>query len=252
MGFGRHLRELSKLRLSMVLCVLLAALAALWSVADVSVLPPKVSPRSLEMSTAFTQVVVDTPQSAILDLRQGTDDILGLKNRAVLVGTVMASPPVREFIARRANIDPEVLEIGRPRTPESPRPVADPGSKKGPGDLLKSTDEYRLDIQANPTVPILNVYAQAPSAQASAELANAAVDGLQDYLNQLGRDERTPETAQVRLRQLGRAEGDVLNEGVSIQTALIAFIGILGLSSAAAMFISRVRRGWVLAEGTGT
>jgi hypothetical protein len=251
MAFGRHLRELMRLRVGVIASTLLATLAAIWSVADISVSPPKLTSRSMEMGTAFTQVVVDTPNSAILDLRQETYDIDSLKNRAVLVGNVMASPPVRGYIARRAHVPDEALQIVTPRTPAEPRARAELGSKKGPGDILESTDQYRLDIQANPTVPVLDVYAQAPTAKASEELANAAVDGLGDYLRELAGSERTPAEMQARLRQLGRAHGEVINDGVKLQVAVVVFLLVFAISSAAVVVVSRVRRGWVAAEAAG-
>jgi len=247
MGFGRHLRELSHLRLGLAMSLLIGLLAAVWSVNEISLAPPKLTPRSLEMASAFTQVVVDTPDSAILDLRQGTDDIQALKNRALLVGNVIGSPPVRVFIAKRAHVPAEALQVVTPRTPQAPRPRAEVGQKKGPRDLFKSTDQYRLDIQANPTVPVLDVYAQAPTAAAAKQLANAAVDGLGDYLDELATSEKTPSASQVRLTQLGRARGEVLNKGVGAQVALLAFLAGFTLSCVAAIGISRLRSGWRLA-----
>jgi hypothetical protein len=251
MAFGRHLRELLRLRVGVTASLLLAVLAAVWGVADISLTPPKLTPRSLKMGTAFTQVVVDTPKSAILDLRQQTYDIESIKNRAVLVGNVMASPPVLTSIARRANVRADALQIVTPRTPAEPRPRAELGDKKGPGDILESTNQYRLDIQANPTVPVLDVYAQAPSAAAAEQLANAAVDGLGDYLRELAGSQRTPEEMQVELRQLGRARGEVINDGIELQVAVVLFLLVFAVSSAAVVVISRVRQGWVAAEAAG-
>ena len=110
------------MRVGLAVSLVLGLLAAVWSVNEISLLPPKLTPRSLEMATAFTQVVVDTPDSAILDLRQGTDDIQALKNRALLVGNVMGSPPVRVYIGRRAHVPAETLQVVTPRTPQAPRP----------------------------------------------------------------------------------------------------------------------------------
>jgi hypothetical protein len=247
MGFGRHLRELSRLRLGLLVSLLIGLLAAVWSVNEISLLPPKLTPRSLELATAFTQVVVDTPDSAILDLRQGTDDIQALKNRALLVGNVMGSPPVRMYIAKRAQLPVGALQVVTPRTPQAPRPRAEVGQKKGPGDLLKSTDQYRLDIQANPTVPVLDVYAQAPTAASAKQLANAAVDGLGDYLDELATKDKTPRASQVRLTQLGHARGEVLNKGVDVQVALLAFLAAFALSCLATIALARLIRGWRLA-----
>jgi len=247
MQFGRHLRELSRLRAGVIVSTALALLAAVWSVAHVSLLPPRLEPRSVEQATAYTQLVVDTPMSAIVDLRQATSDIDSLKNRAVLVGNVMASPPVRAQIAGRAGVPAHALQIVTPRTPNQPRARETADNKKAPTDLARSTEQYRLDIQVNPTVPILDVYAQAPTADAAARLANAAAAGLGDYLDDLGGSERTPDEAQVRLRQLGSARGDVLNDGVALQLAVLTFLFVFAASCAAVVVIGRMRRGWRMA-----
>ena len=64
-----------------------ALVLSVWSVANISLIPPGLSPRSLEMATATTQVVVDTPKSALIDIRQNTYSLDGLTNRALLLGT---------------------------------------------------------------------------------------------------------------------------------------------------------------------
>lgn len=247
MRFGMHLRELSRLPAAIAVSALLAAFAALWSVANISLAPPGLKPRALDLATAQAQVVVDTPYSAALDLRQSVDDIEPLKQRAVLLGTLMASEAVRADIAHRAGLPADQLQIVAPRTPDQPRAVTQSGAKQGPGDLLKSTDQYRLEIQANPTVPLLTINAQAPTADASQELANAAVSGLGDYLDELAASEKTPSDLQVKLRQLGTAKGEVINRGVRFQVILIVFCLVFALSCAATILVNRAWRGWRLA-----
>ena len=241
-----HLRELSRLPAGVAVSAIVALLAAVWSVASIGLLPPRLTPRSLEMATAHTQVVVDTPESAILDLRQPAN-LDALKNRAVLVGTLMGSPPVRAYIARRAHVVPSRLQVQAPRTPEQPRPTADSGQKKGARDLLRSTDQYRLDVQTNPTVPIIDIYAQAPSARSAAQLADAAVAGLGDYMGSVARSDGTPQDAKVRLRQLGRARGTVINQGIEPQLAVLTFVLVFGVACVATVAVARIRRGFALA-----
>ena len=48
--------------------------------------------------------------------------------------------------------------------------------------------------------------------------------------------------------QLGTARGDVINEGVHWQVALVAFILTFALACATLIFLSRVFRGWRLAS----
>ena len=224
MQLGTHLRELWRLRLGVVLSAILALLVAISSIDKISLFPPSAHGRELEIAAASTHVLVDTPQSKVVDLRANTYDFTSLTTRADLLGNVMASAPVREFIARRAGVDARRIEAVSPMTANVPRVLTEPGSEKRSSDILRSTDQYRLDIQANPTVPILDISSQAPTKQAAERLANCAVDGLRDYLLALGRRQGIDPKDQVRLEQLGRARGGVINHGVGLQIALLSFI----------------------------
>jgi hypothetical protein len=250
MQLGTHLRELWRTPLGAGVCLTLALLAAISALYNVSLAPPGLHSRSLEMATASTRVLVDTPSSTVLDLRQSTSDFQSMSNRAVLLGNVMASIPVRDYIARRAHVPAAGIRATTPLTPDFPRPVADAQNQKHTTDILRSTDEYRLNIQANPTVPILDVYAEAPSKDTAEALANGAVDGLRDYLGGVARIQGIGSAQQVRLTQLGRAQGGVINHGVRLQAALLAFLFAFAICAAAMIFVARVRRGW--REGDGT
>jgi hypothetical protein len=247
MEVGRRIWNLWLLRPWVIASAVFAFAMALWSVYGVSLLPPKLTPRALEMATATTHVVVDTPSSAVLDLRQNSYDFGAMTQRAIVIGNVMANGRVRESIARAAKIPVERLQITAPFTREQPRAVTSSEQKRA-SDIFESTDQYRINIQANPTVPILDVYAQAPSAREAATLADAAVDGLRRYVTDLAATQQIPDTSQVRLLQLGRATGTVINKGVDWQVALLVFIITFSLSCATAIFVSRVRRGFLVAR----
>jgi hypothetical protein len=252
MGLRTYMRRLGGRRAAVSASALLALLGAILSVSQINLLPPRLTPRSLELAAASTQVVVDNPGAAAVDFHQGSPELEALRNRALLVGNVIASAPVRQYIARRAHLAPGVLRIVPPRTPAEPRPLAEAGNKKRASDLFRSTNQYRLDIQADPTVPVLDVLAQAPTAAAAASLANAAVDGARDYLKDLAVSERTPEMSQVRLTQLGRANGGVINNGVARQVALLSFMAVFAVSCTAFALLGRVRRGWIFAGDSET
>lgn len=247
MGFGIRLRRLWHLRTGVAISLALALLAALWSVQKISLFPPGMEPRALEMATASTHVIVDTPNSAMLDLRQDTYSLEGLTNRAVLLGNVISSTPVQAAIARRAGVPLERLHISAPLTRQLPQGRADADSKKSMSDITKSTDEYNVSIQANPTVPMLDIYAQTPDSESAANVANATVEELRAYLGRLAHTKLTPAKDQIRLVQLGRAEGTVINEGVHWQVALLAFVLTFAATCATAIFIARVRDGWHMA-----
>jgi hypothetical protein len=240
MELGRHLRELFRLRWSVLVCFAIALLAAV----NIAYRLPSLEPRQVEMASATTELLVDTPLSTVLDLRQGSSELEQMTSRSVLIGNVLTSPPVLTYIGRRAGVPPDRIRAQPPLTPDFPRALSGLGEDPHTSDLLKSTDQYRLNIQANPTVPILQIYAQAPSAKAAATLANAAVDGLRDYLEDTARAQGTPADEVVRVEQLGRAKGVVLNGGIRYQLVVLTFMVVFGFAAATAILISRVRRGW--------
>jgi hypothetical protein len=244
MLIGTYMRELSRLRLAIAICLLVGIFGCLSAYYKIGLLPPSVHPRELEMATASTQVLVDTPSSTVLDLQQDTFSFQSMTNRTVLLGNIMASAPVIAYIGRRAGIPPQEIQAATPLTPDFPRPFSEVGHEKHTSDLLRSSDQYRLSIHANPTVPILSVLAEAPSAAAAASLANASVVGLRDYLASVAATQKITPKRRVTLEQLGRAHGTVVNGGARIQAAIVFFLFGFGVAAGVLLFGSRVRRGW--------
>jgi hypothetical protein len=249
MQLGMHMRELWGQKLGFAIALLLAILAASRFLFGLGFFPPRLEQRSLDVASASTRVLVDTPRSTVIDLRQDTYSFTGLTNRALLLGNVMASLPVRGYIARRAGVPAEAIRVAPPLTPEQPRAIADSAHQPKTSDILKSPEEYRLSIQANPTVPVLDIYAEAPDDATAGRLANGAVSGLRDYLGALAAERSTPVRDRVELTQLGRASGKTIDSGARIQISILVFVFVFALASAAVLFIARVRRGWVASAG---
>jgi hypothetical protein len=246
MNLGRRIWQFKQLRFGALISVAVALLAAAWAA---GVFPPGSKDREAEIATSSTEVVVDTPRSAILDVRQDSYAIQSLTDRSVLLGNLIASPPVREYIAEQASIPVDSLQITAPLTSDQPRAPAAPGQKRGPGELVQSTAEYRLAIRANPTVPVLALYAQAPTTETAERIANSAVEGLREYLANIAVAQDTAPRDQIRLLQLGpAAPSGVINPGVRWQLGVVAFVLAFGLSCAAFVMLRRVREGYRLAR----
>ena len=82
MELGKHLRELFRFRVPAVVCILLGILAAVWASYQIQLFPPGISPRSIEIASASTEVLVDTPFSSAVDLRQGRGNFEAMTSRA--------------------------------------------------------------------------------------------------------------------------------------------------------------------------
>ena len=148
----------------------------------------------------------------------------GCVNRAVVLGNVIASPPVEARIAQRADVPAALLRIQAPITAHVASLPVNSQNSRSMTDILKSNEQYRIAIDANPAVPILDIYAQTPTAQSAAALANAAVDELKAYVAGLASTQATPAEDQTRIEQLGQATGTVINPGVQYQVAVLVFI----------------------------
>ncbi len=245
------MRELWGQKVGLAIALAIALIAATRVLYSIGLFPPSLEPQSVGLASASTQAIVDTPRSSVIDLRSDTYSFTGLTNRALLLGNVMASLPVREYIARRAGVPAQLIRVQAPLTPEQPRVVTDGAHQPKTSDLLRSPEEYRLNVQANPTVPVLDIYAEAPDGSAAEKLANASVEGLRDYLRALASQHGTPLARQVRVAQLGRASGGTIDSGAGIKLAILVFVFVFALAAAAVLFVSRVRRGWAASEGPG-
>jgi hypothetical protein len=252
MRLGIYLRELWGHKLGLALSAFVAAVVAVQIVYGISLSPPGIDSGSLNVASASTHVVVDTPKSTVVDPLTDAHMIESLSNRALILGNVMASLPVRGYIAKRTGIAAEQIRAEPPLTPEQPRALVDSAHAPHVSDLFKRPDEYRLSIQADPTSPVLDIYAVAPTALEATKLADASVAGLRDYLASTAAQRHTPRLDEVRLEQLGRATGGSIDQGAGLQIGIIAFLLSFAFCCIGVLALARVRRGWEIAGSRDT
>ena len=202
---------------------LVALVCALLSVSSISLLPPKLEARRLQVSAAATHILIDTPRSTITDRTAYPQHFDSLTKRAELLGRIMAAPPVLDRIARRAGVPADELGSIVRTTANVPVTIKEPGSEQRSSEILESKLPYRLEIQARPTAPVIDVYTQAPSTDEAERLAAAAIGGLRSYLDGLAASQDFDLRGQVRLAQLGPARGGVVASAATVQIAVITF-----------------------------
>ena len=235
-------------RLGISLVVALAC--AVWSVYEVSLLPPDAKPRHIEVAAASTHVLVDAERSFILDHRAGLPDFTSLSWRAELYGNLMATKVVRELIGERIGIPADDITAIPRLTGGLPDGLRDPDSEHGAELLRTAVNPYRLDIQADPVRPVLSIYAQAPTQAAAVELADAAVAALRDHLRTRGTSPEASRQGRIAtLEQLGPARGAVINASTRPQIILLTFLVAFAGCFAVLAVASAVRRGWLAGAG---
>src|SRR5215207_1149522 len=197
--------------LGLALCTLAGLAAAVWSLHDVSLLPPRVEARQLQIAAASTHVRIDRPGGDIVDQGVTADDVAAIARRTVLLGRLMTSAPVLERVARSTGVP--VRGIGSETQYEENVPVQmrDPESEMRAAAIANGKAPYQLVVQPRPNLPILDVYTQAPTAEGAQRLADAAAPALRDELRAEALARGADPARQVRLEQLGAASGGVIN-----------------------------------------
>jgi hypothetical protein len=221
MGLALALRELSRRRRLLALGVLVAAIAAVLSVYRLDGLALK--SRSLQYSSASTQALVDASSSVLGNLSQASED---LSTRAAVYANFMASPAVLSLVGQQVGLSGDQIYAAGPVNANEPRVEQEPTALKRNVEITGETVPYRLNFESQSSLPTINIYAQAPTTPQAVALANAAVVGLQRYVTSLENEDKVPAASRITIRQLGPANGAVVDGGISKQLAVMVFVAI--------------------------
>jgi hypothetical protein len=245
----RVLRTASPRRLTVpraiAISVLVALFFAFWSVNHISLAPPGVHPRQMQQGAAAVHVLLDAPTSLVVDENVRTTNYEALTSRATLYGDIIASAALRDMIGKRIGVPADRITAVSRLTAGLQREMREPDSEQRANQIRTEQTPYRLDIQADPGGPDINIYAQAPSAARAIALADAAVASLQDYVNDEARTTGTNRKDQVVVTQLGRARGGVVNHKAVPEIVVLTFLVAFGLSLALLLGAAATRRGWI-------
>ena len=223
------------------LCALAAIAAAVLSVNTVSLLPPGIHARQLEVAGA-SALVVDLPRPLVSDKLATDGDYRTLHKRAVLLGNLMTSPPSMRHVARRAGIEQSRIAVVTRITANVQSVLTEPGSERRASDIRDSNLPYRLEVQPHPTLPSFNVYAQAPTVAEAQRLADSAVPGLLDYERELAARERVQPVEMLRVEQVGPSRGAIINSGNRVMIAGLTFLFAFAIAATLLAVVTRVRR----------
>jgi hypothetical protein len=241
MEFARTLKALWRRRWLVALGVVVATAVALMSAFQVGLFPPSLNSRTNEFGTASTQILVDTPNSSFANLAEEVDP---LNYRAGVFARFLASPAAIDLIAREAKLPSDAIEAQGPYEQGQPLFAIEPTADKRSTQIIGERALYRLRFENNPNMPLITVYAQAPSDSEAVRLADAAPAALQSYVRRIQVSQHTPAKRRVTLRQLGDATGGTVNAGASLQIAVLVFFVVLILWCLLLIPAHAIAKGW--------
>jgi hypothetical protein len=245
MSLGAALFGLTRHRAVIVVSLAAAAIAAGSVIYTPSLLPPGLHRHGVQIAAASTELLVASPEHPPANAYAYEAGV----NRALLVGNIVISPAVVDGVAAKLGLSPDAIRGAPPVTANVPAALIQPGGGGGPLDILAWPDHYKVEVQADPTVPILHLYTQAPTAARAVELANALAQGVTGYLQQSQQRDGIPVDQRVDLEQLGTAQGGDVKTGAELQMVLLVFGSVFVLLLWLAAAAARVRRSWAAAQG---
>jgi len=241
MEFAKTLKILWKRRRLVALGACIAAIAAMLSICTVSLFPPGLHNRTNVFATASTQLLVDTPDSAFADL---ANEMTPLETRASVFARFLATPAAIELIAREAKLPLDSIEAQGPYDINLPVINQEPTADKRSTQIIGEGALYRLRFENNPVLPIVAIFAQAPTRDGAVALADAVPRALRAYVEQIQAHQHTPPERRVVIRKLGDATGGVVNAGADKQIAALVFLVVFGAWCMLLVPAQTLARGW--------
>jgi hypothetical protein len=201
--------------------------------------PSGVEKRSYVYGSAQTQILIDSPRSSLLDLNQETGP---LATRAAVYAAFMRSNAITDSIAKEMGVQPgQVVAQGPFTTAGGTQNIPRPAEARS-NEVRGEADTYRLVFDAQQDLPIITVYAQAPSGELAIKLANATVKATQDYVDNQETSVNVPAAAKTSIRELGPATGGDVQAGEKPLLAFMAMIATFILGCVLVVAITGLRR----------
>ncbi|MGZ8666528.1 MAG: hypothetical protein ACXWZM_05405 [Solirubrobacterales bacterium] len=248
-------RELWRHKIYLTIVVVVALLFAILSAFKVT--PSGLEKRSLQVGAASSQVLVDSPGSALVaGASVGTFD--ALSTRAQIYGQYLSSLEARAKIAKLTGVPPGTIATAGPfSTDVAQNSYSGQSSEDRANQLVDQGAPNRLVFTAQEGVPIISVDSQAPTANRAAKLAVASFITLKRYVRKLKSSEEYKQTLKtgpnaeakaalkgVTVRQLGTPEGGTIGGANDKILMILAFITVFLLGCAAIIILPRALGRW--------
>lgn len=232
MWFAGLLAKLWAARIGVAVALGIAVLAVLLVSFRVAIgLPPSVESRRYTVALAGASLQLDSVPSRVVDGSGDTgNNIKTLSDRAALLGTLVASRPVKQDIARSLNITPRRIVVTTFTTfAERSRLLRNgvpPPAKPSTDSVLIDVKDPRLDEGFS---PIIQVQTEARDTRLAVAAIDASVNALRAYAEGTASGGGVPPGRRLVFRQLEPARYAEEHRGpgllIALAVGLVVFVG---------------------------
>ena len=238
MELAQILGNLWRRKVALTAVALVAFVAAISAVYEIS--PAGLKKRGTSFGAAQTQILVDSPKSALANLKQ---DTLPLTTRAGVFAQLMASSAVRAEVAAVTGIPAKQIVSRGPFDDPAAAPEDASPTPKAPETTALGRKRYRLTLVAQEELPLVTVYAEAPTAALAKRLADSVSVAVERHVERLQAAGELAAKYRVVIRQLGSAETGTVVEGPGAASAALVFIGVMLVGCFLILAITRLTGG---------
>jgi hypothetical protein len=204
--------------------------------------PLQLESRRYHVGVANTRVLIDTPSSQLAAIAPEGSADLGM--RADLLSRIMVEGTVKAKIAEAAGLHPNALFGVSLTAADVSLTAADNLAAPIPPRGAPVLTTQVVVVNSSTQLPLIQIEAQAGDAASAARIANAAVKGLRDYIDEQAADTQVPDRRRVRVTPLGQTQAETALRGPKTVFALIAGIIVFGLGCVSIVGIAAVVRAW--------
>jgi len=254
-------KSLLRHKIALTAIVAVAMLAAILTAFKVS--PSGIERRSTSVGAATSQILVDSKESTLVK-GAASDQLAALGTRASVYAQYLSSREAVGKIAREMKINPLLITASGPFSEGTGiRDYGEQGAESRATALVDEAKGFRLVFKAQEDVPIITVYATAPTVQGSLDLAHSSYKVLSDYLGELKREAAKAEKVDpepkavvsstgplindIVVRQLGQPEGGQVGGSADMMLMILAFVGVFGIGCLVFAIVTGFMRHWRLA-----
>lgn len=232
MEAGYILNELWRHKRWLAVGLLVAGLFALSSVYKL----PSLQKKDLQVGSASVQMLVDAEYSPVSRLDAPVD---GLAYRAQLYSRLLKSTPVTQRVADELGVPASTIVTQGPDATQN-NTGREVKPEERANEILVEGNILALYAVPLGELPIVQIAAQATTAEQAIALANAATKALEAYVAE--GQQAVPADRRVELRKLGQAQGGTLYQGTDKTAAALSFFGAFAFWCFLVLVVSRVLR----------
>ena len=160
MELARILRELWRLRIWLLFSLPVSLYVGLSSAYNVSLAPPSLQKKAIEVGTASTELLVDSPRSALIDAERSIES---WSSRAEVYASLIDSEVIRGYIGRAVGLPDQSIVTSGPSVIN--QPTRERNAQQRGNEIIAESRLYRVAARSRSGLPLVSIATQAPSAE---------------------------------------------------------------------------------------